>query len=153
MHNALIADPHPAARRLPKQPVVMLAFVDPDEMMDGTSQAGMPAYLLSSDDHGQLIAALDGITTGEWSLPAMAQRVLMHVRAHEPAPNDQTRLSSREKDVLRALVDGLSYKMIAHRLGISFETVRSHIKHIYSKLKVSNNTEAVAKALNGRLLA
>ena len=63
-----------------------------------------------------------------------------------------TGLSPRETDVLRELVEGLSYKMIAHKLGISFETVRSHIKRIYEKLGVHNNTEAVALALNERLL-
>ena len=61
-------------------------------------------------------------------------------------------LGAREKDVLQALVDGLSYKMIADRLGISFETVRSHIKNIYEKLHVHNSAEAVAKTLKGRLL-
>ena len=61
-------------------------------------------------------------------------------------------LTFREKDVLRALVEGLSYKMIADKLCISFETVRSHIKRIYDKLQVHNSAEAVAKALNGRLL-
>ena len=55
-------------------------------------------------------------------------------------------------DVLRALVDGSSYKMIASDLGIGFETVRSHIKKLYGKLAVHNNTEAVAKTLRFGLL-
>ena len=47
---------------------------------------------------------------------------------------------------------GHSYKMIADQLKISFEMVRSHIKHIYEKLQVHNNTEAVAMALKRGLL-
>ena len=62
-------------------------------------------------------------------------------------------LSPREKDVLQCLVDGLSYKMIAEQLGIGFETVRSHIKRIYEKLHVHNNTEAVAKTIRGGWLS
>ena len=61
-------------------------------------------------------------------------------------------LSAREKEVLQCLVDGHSYKMIADHLKISFETVRSHLKHIYEKLQVHNNTEAVAKTLKRGLL-
>ena len=51
------------------------------------------------------------------------------------------------------MIDGFSYKMIAGHLGISFETVRSHIKRIYEKLNVHNNAQAVAKTLNEALLA
>lgn len=65
----------------------------------------------------------------------------------QPVATPVTELSPREKEVLNALVEGLRYKMIAHHLSISFETMRTHIKRIYETLAVHNNTEAVAKAL------
>ena len=68
------------------------------------------------------------------------------------APQTDYKLSPREKDVLSLLVNGLSYKMIADKLDISYETVRSHMKKIYEKLHVASLTEAVAKAINQRIV-
>jgi len=62
-------------------------------------------------------------------------------------------LSLREKEVLNLLVDGLSYKMIASRLNITYDTVRAHMKKIYEKLHVASMTEAVAKAINQKLFS
>jgi len=62
-------------------------------------------------------------------------------------------LSTREKEVLQWLVNGYSYKMIAAAAcNISFDTVRTHIRNIYTKLHVASSTEAVAKALKERLV-
>ncbi|MNN84308.1 putative transcriptional regulatory protein NarL [compost metagenome] len=59
-------------------------------------------------------------------------------------------LSTREKEVLDLLVEGYSYKMIADKLFISMDTVRSHIKKIYEKLQVNSKSEAVVKALRNK---
>ena len=61
-------------------------------------------------------------------------------------------LSDREKEVLQSLVDGNSYKMVAAEMGISVDTVRSHIRNIYDKLHVNSKSEAVAKALKDRIV-
>ena len=61
-------------------------------------------------------------------------------------------LSGREKEVLQSLVDGNSYKMVAAEMGISVDTVRSHIRNIYDKLHVNSKSEAVAKALKDRIV-
>ena len=73
------------------------------------------------------------------------------------SPMAETRLSNyhlteREKEILQLMSKGLSYKMIADTCGISFDTVRTHIRHIYEKLHVASMTEAVAKALKERLV-
>ena len=88
--------------------------------------------------------------------PAIARKVMNklqqiphHVRP-EQAPDYN--LTPREKDVLACVVEGLSYKMIADKLFISYETVRSHIKKIYEKLHVASLTEVVAKAINQRIV-
>jgi DNA-binding NarL/FixJ family response regulator len=60
-------------------------------------------------------------------------------------------LTDRERDVLRGLVDGFSYKQVAAELRISTETVRSHVKGIYRKLQVHNVAEAVSRAVRERL--
>lgn len=60
--------------------------------------------------------------------------------------------TTKEKEVLKCLVDGLSYKMIADKLDITFHTTNGHIKKIYEKLHVNSATEAVSKALRNKLL-
>lgn len=79
-------------------------------------------------------------------------RVMVRLEPTDPGDRPEIDLSHRETAVLRSLVGGSSYKMIAHELMISLETVRTHIKRIYVKLNVHNSAEAVAKALRGGLV-
>ena len=117
--------------------------------------AGAIGYLLKNTEPESLLRSLREAHLGGTPMTrSIARKVMQHFQrlpAPLPAIEDHG-LNPREKDVLQGLVDGLSYKMIADRLSISFETVRSHIKRIYEKLHVHNNAEAVAKTLKGRLL-
>lgn len=137
--------------------VIMFAVMEGHGITASDMRMGTPGLLLSSDDPEVLMATIRNM--GRGIMPdsgEIARRVTLHVTepqlAQAPA-GPVTDLSPREKEVLNALVEGLSYKMIAARLSISFETVRSHIKRIYEKLRVHNNTEAVAKALKIGLVA
>ncbi|MCO5275123.1 MAG: response regulator transcription factor [Flavobacteriales bacterium] len=130
--------------------VIMFAVAEGQGVTPEQMRTGTPGILLSSNDPQVLLNAIREM--GRGNLPGdsnIAQRVMLQVTDPFPQPvaTPVTELSPREKEVLNALVEGLSYKMIAHRLSISFETVRTHIKRIYEKLAVHNNTEAVAKAL------
>ena len=80
--------------------------------------------------------------------PGIAKKVLHQFQAILPEEEKDYHLSMREKEVLSLLVDGLSYKMIAGKLNITYDTVRAHMKKIYEKLHVASMTEAVAKAIN-----
>ena len=62
------------------------------------------------------------------------------------------KLTAREKEILEYIVSGLSYKMIAAKLYISYNTVRGHMKNIYTKLQVSSLTEVVAKAIKNQIV-
>lgn len=64
----------------------------------------------------------------------------------------QLNLSERGLEILSMLVKGMSYKMIADAAGISWHTVNGHFKKIYEKLHVHSATEAVAKALDQRIV-
>ena len=86
--------------------------------------------------------------------PGIARKVLNQF--HNILPDEMKEdfhLSPREKEVLSLLVDGLSYKMIAGKLNITYDTVRAHMKKIYEKLHVTSMTEAVAKAINQKLFS
>lgn len=140
---AVLLSPNTARRT-----VVMFAVFDQDEVTDEVLWNGTSGFLLRGDDHPAVMEAIAEIGKEGRTIPTLARSVTVQMR---PDPTEAG-LSPREKDVLTCLVEGLSYKMIAHQLMISFETVRSHIKRIYEKLQVHNNTEAVAKTLRCGLL-
>ena len=78
----------------------------------------------------------------------------MHVFKQNLCANkdDSFNLSSREEEILKCLVEGMSYKMIADDCFITLETVGGHIKNIYKKLQVHSKSEAVAKAIKGKIV-
>jgi DNA-binding NarL/FixJ family response regulator len=83
--------------------------------------------------------------------PSIARKVLSSFPKTTHLPNNPP-LTEKEREVLQHLVDGKSYKQIATASNISIETVRTHIKHIYSKLHVSSMSQAVAKAIHQKII-
>jgi DNA-binding NarL/FixJ family response regulator len=136
--------------------VVLTVFEEPGAILEAIC-AGADGYLLKKARARELVDGLRAVAEGGSPLtPEVARNVLNLVRAegprtHGPAPTRLT-LTEREQQVLRALVDGLSYKGTADLLGISLGTVRSHIVAIYRKLQVHNVAEAVSQALRRRLI-
>ncbi len=138
------------------QVLMQTVFEDDDRVFDSIC-AGASGYILKNQLNTRLIEAVRELQYGGSPMsPSIARKVLaklqqipQHVQS-TPAPD--YRLSPREKEVLACIVEGLSYKMIADRLTISYETVRSHVKKIYEKLHVASLTEAVAKAINQKLV-
>lgn len=128
--------------------VVLTAFDDPPRILDAL-QNGAAGFLLKRATGSELCAYLDQAHAGGAPLtPGVARSVVdllrrPEVQVKEPLPH----LSPRERDVLQALVDGLSYKQIADRLDISTQTVRGYVRTLYRKLGVHSATEAVGKAL------
>lgn len=128
---------------------VIVALVDgsaEDAALDAL-QAGASAVLPSGAAEVELAAAIVAATRGHAMLP----RRLLHdlIAADEPPALAQERaavLTTRELEVLRALADGASNKIIARRLGISFHTVKFHVASILTKLDADTRTEAVAQA-------
>lgn len=142
--------------RHPDLPVIMLTVFADEDRVYAALRAGAMGYLLKNSDPNELLDAIVEVRQGGAPMtPSIARKVLLHFQ-HLPAipdtPVDDPGLSPRELEVLQQLVDGLSYKMIADKLNIGFETVRSHIKHVYEKLHVHSNAEAVAKTLKGGFL-
>jgi DNA-binding NarL/FixJ family response regulator len=138
------------------QILMQTVFEDEDRVFDSIC-AGASGYLLKTQINIKLPEFLDEMQHGGSPLsPAIARKVLVRMQQFReqllPEKPPEYHLGSREKEVLQCLVNGLSYKMIANELGISFETVRSHIKNIYEKLHVASASEAVIKALRQRLL-
>ena len=131
--------------------VVVVALLGDEELTDERLNAGAVGYILQAANQADLMLTVEDLRNGRCPSTEV-RRVTVQLRPECAAAKDH-RLSPRELDVLRALVDGLSYKMIAAELRISFETVRSHMKGIYQKMNVNNNTAAVAKAIHEGLVA
>lgn len=136
-------------------PVVMFTvFEDEDKIFDAIC-AGANGYLLKNTAPHKLIESIKEVMFGGAPMsPVIARKVLQMFSNQQPVlanPNNYE-LTPREKEILKHLTLGLSYKMIAAECQISFETVRTHIKNIYGKLHVVSMTEAVAKAIHEKLV-
>jgi DNA-binding NarL/FixJ family response regulator len=138
------------------QILIQTVFEDDDRVFDSIC-AGASGYILKNHLNTRLLDAIQELQTGGSPMsPSIARRVLNLLQksvVQKPEPNnDSYNLTAREKEVLTCIVNGLSYKMIASELNISYETVRSHVKKIYEKLHVASLTEAVALAINQRIV-
>jgi len=138
------------------QVLMQTVFEDDDRVFDSIC-AGASGYILKNQLNAKLIDAIKELQFGGSPMsPSIARKVLTKMQTLttliQPEAAPDYHLTNREKEVLSCLVNGLSYKMIAADLDISYETVRSHVKKIYEKLHVASLTEVVAKAIHQRLV-
>ena len=104
-------------------------------------RAGAAGYLLKGSTSAELLRSLRSLPEGGAPLtPKIARLLIREVR-----PNESP-LSDREHEVLKALSDGYSYKEVAAQLVVSSHTVHTHVKNIYEKLQVSGRRQALDKA-------
>ncbi len=131
---------------LPQLQIVILTGVDDDELVFPALEAGADGYLLKRTKPADLRAALlDVLSGGAPMTSEIARRVVESFRAKGRHRDPTVCLTAREEEVLLLLSKGYSNKEIAEKLGLSVETVRSHLKHIYEKLHVRCRAEAVAR--------
>jgi len=137
----------------PDAKVIMLTVYQDDEKIFQSICAGALGYLLKRTPKEMLLSAISEVHNGGSPMNAgIARRVIRLFKETASPRSAQTVLTPREIDIVHALVDGCSYKMVADREKISVETVRNHIKSIYTKLQVHSKSEAVAKALKQRIV-
>jgi DNA-binding NarL/FixJ family response regulator len=139
----------------PTVQILMLTVFEDEEKVFAAIKAGASGYILKNAEPKNLLSAISEVYNGGVPMtPAIARKVLHQFKSILPdEKKEDYHLSEREKEVLHLLVDGLSYKMIAAKLNITYDTVRAHMKKIYEKLHVTSMTEAVAKAINQRLFS
>jgi len=141
-------------KNFPALQILMLTVFDDDEKVFAAIKAGAGGYILKNAEPTRLLHAISEVYNGGAPMtPNIAKKVLQQFQTFLPNEKAEYNLITREKEVLRWLVDGLSYKMIAGKLNITYDTVRAHMKKIYEKLHVASMTEAVAKAINQNLLS
>jgi DNA-binding NarL/FixJ family response regulator len=142
--------------KYPAIDVIMLTVFESNEYIFDAIRAGAVGYLLKKSSPLEIINAIKEVQDGGSPMtPIIARKVLQffpHV-AHIEEKNETESLSEREIEVLKLLTKGFTYRMAAYELSIGVETIRTYIKRIYAKLHVHSNTEAVAVALQKKIIA
>lgn len=132
--------------------IIMLTIFDDNTHVFEALKAGANGYLLKKNIPEKLFSSITEVLEGGAPMsPSIARMVIASMHATDHSKNDYD-LSKREKEILQSLSRGNSFKMIAAELGLSVETVRTHIKNIYEKMHVHSQTEAVSKAINEKLV-
>ena len=113
--------------------------------------AGASGYILKNDPPNKYLEAITEVYNGGSFMNASVAKKTLNFFTQKnivlvSPDGEDYKLSDREKEILKELTEAQPLKNIASKLFISIETVRTHVKHIYSKLHVANRTEAVLKA-------
>lgn len=139
--------------RWPGVLVLMHTVYDEDDKVLESLGNGAVGYILKRTPPGRLLEAIREATEGGSPMsPAIARKVITLFRKFQPEPGPREPLSPRETALLALLVQGLSYAEAASELGVSLNTVRTHIRSIYEKLSVHSKSEAVSRALRSGLI-
>jgi DNA-binding NarL/FixJ family response regulator len=145
-------------RRLSAETEIMVISVLGDErtVMDAL-RAGASGYILKDARPVNLIAAVRDLVEGRSPISAAIARHIIRQVHEEPdpaakPPDTKPLLTPREMDILWGIAKGFTYNDIADRLGMSRQTVPSHIKNIYRKLEVNSRSEAVFAAVEMKLI-
>ena len=121
-------------------------FEDEDHIFESL-KAGASGYILKNTPADELIASILNLFGGGSPMSSQIARKVM--QSFHPATSirkgEEFGLSTRENEILTKLSRGLQYKEISFQLGISIETVRTHIRNIYQKLQVQSRTDAINK--------
>ena len=139
--------------RHPQIVLLMLTIYEDDEHIFDALCAGASGYLLKKTPPARLLESLkESVEGGAPMSPEVARRVIELFRQVRPPERADYKLTPHELRLLRLLVEGHNYKTAAREVGVSITTVAFHMRNIYEKLQVHSKSEAVSKALRGRLV-
>ena len=140
--------------KYPDVKILMETIFEEDEKIFLSICNGAQGYILKNTPPDGILNAIREIYEGGAPMtPIVASKVLRLFKTNlSRDPDESFQLSTREKEILKCLVEGMSYKMIADSCFISADTVNGHIKNIYKKLQVHSKSEAVVKAIKRRLV-
>ena len=140
-------------QRYPAVSFIALTIYDDDERIFDALCAGACGYLLKNTEPARLLDALREVASGGAPMsPEVARRVIKLFQEVAPPKTSPCHLTPQEKELLKLLVDGHSYKTAASETRISYHTVSFHLRNIYEKLQVHSKSQAVAKALREKLV-
>ncbi len=142
-----------ATRRIvtadPDVAVLVLTMLDEDESVFAAMRAGARGYVVKGADTDDVLRALESVARGDAVFgPAVASRVLSYLTRPLSARDPMLfpELSDREREVLELIARGMANSEIARKLVVSPKTVRNHVSNVFTKLRVTDRAEAIARA-------
>lgn len=141
--------------QFPQVRVLVLTTYDADEWVFDAIRSGASGYMLKDTPREELIAAIKGTAAGKTHVdPGVAGKIFAQVAQSTPAVPESfiLELSEREREVLRLMARGLSNADIAQRLYLSEGTVKNYVSSVFTKLGVSDRTQAAVIALRNGLV-
>jgi DNA-binding NarL/FixJ family response regulator len=135
----------------PEAKLIFLTREDTDATRFAAVQSGASAFIHKSKAASEVVAAIRDVARGRMLITPRTIATLIAKRRGIEAQLQS--LTVREKEVLRLMADGLSSRAVAAKLGISYTTVRTHIRSLGSKLGVHSKLEAIVKAREFGLLS
>jgi DNA-binding NarL/FixJ family response regulator len=131
--------------KVPETAVLIFTAYSERSLLGRGLESGAKGYILKEAPHQTLLKAIDKVVAGDGFVdPALMPAFLGDAR--------DEMLTGREREILQLLADGMSNADVAARLFISQETVKSHVRHILTKLEADTRTHAVAIALRDAII-
>jgi DNA-binding NarL/FixJ family response regulator len=131
---------------VPDLRLLMLTTYEEHDLIFNSLRAGASGYLLKQMLHGELVQAIEQVHAGGAPMSMQIARKVVNYFNQLPTPvTDVKTLTRREHEILELLTKGFYYKEIGSSLGISMNTVWTHLKHVYEKLHVQSRKDATLK--------
>ncbi len=134
----------------PQSQVIALTSFSDDESVQAALKAGVVGYLMKNVSGDELATAIRRAHAGQSTLAPEAAQVLIRAATRPPALGHD--LTERELEVLALMIEGLNNREIGERLVISSSTVKNHVSSILAKLGTTSRTQAVALAVEHRIV-
>jgi len=133
-------------KRVPETAVIVFTAYSERALLSRSLESGAKGYILKEAPHETLLRAIEKVAGGDTFVdPALMPNLIQ-------GRDGGDSLTQREREILQLLADGLSNGDVAERLFISQETVKSHVRHILTKLEADTRTQAVAIALREAMI-
>jgi DNA-binding NarL/FixJ family response regulator len=133
------------SERIPDVAVLIFTAYSERSLLSRGLESGAKGYILKEAPHQTLLRAIEKVVAGEGYVDPALMPSFLGTRGDEM-------LTAREREILQLLADGMSNADVAARLFISQETVKSHVRHILTKLEADTRTHAVAIALREAII-
>ena len=133
-------------RRVPDAKVLIFTAYSERALLQRGLESGARGYILKEAPHETLLRAIEKIAAGETFVDPALMSALTQGRTGTDV------LTAREREILQLLANGMSNADVAGQLFISQETVKSHVRHILTKLEADTRTQAVAIALRDAMI-
>jgi DNA-binding NarL/FixJ family response regulator len=138
---------------LPSVSIVVITVHENSEMVFEALCAGATGYITKTSNHFKVLDAINELAAGGAPMSGnIARMVVESFRKSTGIQENEHLLTARETEVLHLIAKGKSYKEIADTLFVHLETIKTHIKNIYSKLQVNNKVAAIEKGIRQKII-